>query len=415
MHPFEGPAHAPTRTADGPATVAIASLRAETMRHSLFGMAAGDRFRVVIAGGGVAGLEAALALRDLAGERVQLTLLAPEAEFVHRPQSVGRPLAYLPARRYAIAPLAQEVGATLLADSFSWVDAASAVAHTAGGAALPYDALLLAIGARTLAPFANAITIDDRRMDTLLAGLVRDVEEGHTHSVALIAPGRAGWLLPIYELALMIARRARELGVEAAVTVITPEAAPLENFGPAAGDAVRALAGQLGVTIVTSASAQVPEPGRVILQPSDQSLDVDRVVALPELYGPAVRGLPAGDHGFIAIDHHAAVVGAERVFAAGDVTEYDVKQSWFAAAQADAAAEAIAALAGAELEPAPFDVEIRGVLMTGADPVYLSARLGGTHEVHSHVSSDAGTVPGTKIMARYLGPYLERRDRETQD
>jgi 2-polyprenyl-6-methoxyphenol hydroxylase-like FAD-dependent oxidoreductase len=38
--------------------------------------------RVVIAGGGVAGLEAALVLRDLAGERVSTTLLAPEQEYV---------------------------------------------------------------------------------------------------------------------------------------------------------------------------------------------------------------------------------------------------------------------------------------------------------------------------------------------
>ena len=72
------------------------------------------------------------------------------------------------------------------------------------------------------------------------------------------------------------------------------------------------------------------------------------------------------------------------------------------------------ALAGADVKPTPFDVEIRGVLMTGGDPVYLSAKLSGTHELHSHVSSDAGTMPSTKIAARYLGPYLERRDRETQ-
>ena len=49
------------------------------------------RFSVLIAGGGVAGLEALLALRDLAGDRVDLRLLAPEAEFVYRPMAVGEP------------------------------------------------------------------------------------------------------------------------------------------------------------------------------------------------------------------------------------------------------------------------------------------------------------------------------------
>jgi sulfide:quinone oxidoreductase len=341
-----------------------------------------------------------------------MTLLAPEAEFVHRPETVGEPLAFASARRYALAAFASEVGAVLLADSFSWVDVAGRVAHTAGGAELPYDALLLAIGARLRPPFANAITIDDRRMDELLHGLVQDVEGGYVHSVAFISPNRFGWPLPIYELALMVARRAREMGVTTTVTVVTPEAAPLEIFGPAAGEAVAALAAPLGVTIVTSALAQVPEPGRVVLQPSDTRLEVDRVVAMPELHGPAVRGLPVGDHGFIPIDRHGAVTGVERVFAAGDATEYDIKQGGFSAVQADAAAESIAALAGADLEPRPFDVEIRGVLMSGGDPVYLSARLGGNHELHSHVSSDAGSMPAAKIAARYLGPYLERPDRE---
>ncbi len=38
--------------------------------------------RVLIAGGGVAALEATLALRTLAEERVAITLVAPESDFV---------------------------------------------------------------------------------------------------------------------------------------------------------------------------------------------------------------------------------------------------------------------------------------------------------------------------------------------
>ena len=55
--------------------------------------------RVLIAGGGVAGLEALLALRDLAGDRVELTLLSPETDFIRadgsrravRPRARGPP------------------------------------------------------------------------------------------------------------------------------------------------------------------------------------------------------------------------------------------------------------------------------------------------------------------------------------
>ena len=42
------------------------------------------RRRVLIAGGGVAGLETLLALRALAADRLEVTLLAPELKFVNR-------------------------------------------------------------------------------------------------------------------------------------------------------------------------------------------------------------------------------------------------------------------------------------------------------------------------------------------
>jgi NADH dehydrogenase FAD-containing subunit len=47
--------------------------------------------RVLIAGGGVAGLEAALALRSQAEDRVATTLVADATHFTYRPLSVGEP------------------------------------------------------------------------------------------------------------------------------------------------------------------------------------------------------------------------------------------------------------------------------------------------------------------------------------
>ena len=70
-----------------------------------------DRFRVVVAGGGVAGLEALLALRDLAGERVELTLLSPEAEFVYRPMAVAEPFGRGLADRHSLADIASDLEA----------------------------------------------------------------------------------------------------------------------------------------------------------------------------------------------------------------------------------------------------------------------------------------------------------------
>ena len=63
-----------------------------------------QRFEVLIAGGGVAGLDAALALRDLAAERVAITMLAPEQVFVYRPLRVLEPFAGPEARTSRPAP-----------------------------------------------------------------------------------------------------------------------------------------------------------------------------------------------------------------------------------------------------------------------------------------------------------------------
>ena len=89
-------------------------------------------FNVVIAGGGVAALEAAFALRDLAGEAVRVTIVAPNIDFVYRPMSVGEPFALGAAKRHRLAQIANDIGAELITDSFSWLDAAQRLVHIDG-------------------------------------------------------------------------------------------------------------------------------------------------------------------------------------------------------------------------------------------------------------------------------------------
>ena len=57
-------------------------------RSSSIPKAGATALEVVIAGGGVAALETALALHELAGDQVKLTLLSPTADFVYRPVAV---------------------------------------------------------------------------------------------------------------------------------------------------------------------------------------------------------------------------------------------------------------------------------------------------------------------------------------
>jgi sulfide:quinone oxidoreductase len=368
-------------------------------------------FHVVIAGGGVGALEAGLALRELGGDRFRITMIAPEADFVYRPMTVGEPFAFRPAARYPVSELTAAIDAELVVERLTWLEPEARVAHTASRR-IEYDAIILALGAQALPRHEHAVTIDDRRLDEQLHGLIQDVEGGYVHDLAFVIAPRMGWPLPIYELALLTARRAFDVNARLAITIVTPESAPLAIFGETGSDAVAELLAASAITTITSASCEVPDSRHVVVEPGARRYAVDRVIALPELYGPSMRGLPAGEHGFIPIDPHCRVRGVEHVYAAGDATESPLKYGGMAAQQADTAAEAIAETAGLPVKAAPLHAVIEAVLMTGAQPLQLSARIIGGRGFSSLAPNPSPTEPPVaKIAARYLAPYLEAQDR----
>ncbi len=371
-----------------------------------------EPFDVLVVGGGVAALEAALALRDLGGDRIATTMIAPDPEYVYRPMTVREPFGYAVARRYPLEEIARDIGVELRVDSFKWLEGERCVVHTEAGEELSYDALLLALGARMDDRFEHAVTIDDARLDELLHGLIQDIEGGYVRSLAFIGPGRIGWPLPIYELALMAAARAKGMNIELSITIATPEDAPLAIFGQMASDAVGQLLEDNGISTITSAYCEVHEPGWVAINPGERHLHADRIVAMPELHGPSAPGVPGGSvGGFIPIDVHCKVPGIDRVWAAGDATDFAIKHGGIAAQQADVAAQSIAALAGVAEPPGPFNPVIQGVLLIGGRPRYLSAYLTGGQGSNSQITETPTWSPATKIAAKYLAPYLEEHDR----
>jgi sulfide:quinone oxidoreductase len=363
---------------------------------------------VLIAGGGVAGLETALALQALAGDRTTVTMLAPDDDFVYRPMTVAEPFASPPAQRHDLRSMVQDAGASLVNGELAWVDADSHIAHTSSGKELPYTALVVALGARRTDRYPHATTIDDRRLDDQLHGVVQDIEMGYVKSLAFVIPTRVAWPLPIYELALMVARRASDMGMKLAVTIVTPERTPLAVFGDGASAAIAERLACAGILVETSADAEVPEPGLVIIAPGTRRVTADRVIALPQLTGPSVRGLPVGAHGFLAVDAFCRVPGAAGVYAAGDAADHPIKHGGLAALQADTIAAMIAADVGAPVERRPYRPEIRGLLLTGGDPLYLSARVVGGRGFHSTITDTPTWSPPVKVAAKYLAPYLEQ-------
>jgi sulfide:quinone oxidoreductase len=370
------------------------------------------KLRVIIVGGGVAALETALALADLAPERTDVTVVAPNSEFIYRPMVVREPFAYAGARRYQLAPIVSHVGATLLRGELDWIDPVNKTIHTKAEEPIEYDALVLALGATITKRYPHALTIDDRDLDETLHGLIQDIEGNYIHKLAFVAPGRMAWPLPLYELAMMTAGRAYEMQIELETTLVTPEDSPLAIFGSAASSAVAELLVSAKVDVVSSAYAEIPSSDKVLINPGERHLEVDRVVALPELYGPVLRGIPLAENGFIRVDPYCSVPDVEGIYAAGDATDFPIKMGGIGSQQADVAAQSIAALAGASVTPERFNPVIHGMLMTHEEPRYLTAHITGGHGFSSEITDTPTWSPPSKIVAKYLAPYLEEQDRK---
>jgi len=368
--------------------------------------------RVLVLGGGVAALEAVLALRAHAGMRVEIELVAPAAELRYPPLDVVEPFGLAPPR-LALADALAPLGVRHRRDAADDVDAREHWVHTRAGALLHYEALVLAVGARPLAPFAGALVYGDPRSRAAFAQLLaladRGAAAGRPEQLLFAVPEGVRWPLPLYELAVMTARRlARPGGAPAAqIALATPERAPLELFGGRASGRLLEYLEQLGIAFLPGTRVERIRPGEVHLAPAARTRRADRVITLPVLRGPRIDGLPHDADGFVPIDAHGAVRGVPDVYAAGDATDYPIKQGGLATQQADAIAEAIAARVGAPIAPAPFRPVLRGMLVTSERPQYLEADVGGAGEAHA--AETPLWWPPTKVAGRFLAPFLAER------
>ena len=354
---------------------------------------------VLIAGGGVAGLEALLALRSLAGDRVRLTLVAPDPEFSYRPLAVAEPFAQGRAHRVPLSRFTEDAGASLVLESVVGVDDAAGEVRLGDGSRRSFDALLLSPGGRAVVGVEGATTWWPSGDSDAYGGLLRDLEEGYTKRLAIVVPPGAVWPLPAYELALMTVGEAEAMGqTDVSVTVVTPERAPLSLFGEEASAAVAEELQAAGIELRAGVVGRSAEGGGLVLEPGGEKVDVQRVLAVPRLVGPGLEGVPHDDEGFILAGDDARVQGCERTWAAGDGVESPVKFGGLATHQARRASAAIARLAGVTDAPDPGEPVLHGRLLTGHGTRRLSAR-----------GDSAGAPlwwPAGKISGEYLPRWL---------
>ncbi len=364
----------------------------------------GGRARVIVAGGGVAALETVIALRTLAGERIDIELIAPERAFAWRSLMVAAAFGGSTGASLELSELAEELGVTYTRDAILSVDPRERIVTLAADGHRSYDALVVAVGAVMEEAIPGALTFGTPEGTSRFRKTLQLAEAGEISDLVFAVPAQAGWPLALYELALLTAERLRMSQVCSQITLITPEPAPLAVFGGRASGAVLEELEDRNIHFIAGLLPQEIRWGELHARPGKVRINADVVITLPRLRGPALPGLPADARGFLPIDRHGLVRGLNDVYAAGDVVSFPIKHGGLAAQQADAAAETIAARAGVDLTPAPFRPVLRGMLLTGREPRYLEG------------SGDGGVAstrplwwPPAKVAGRYLGAYLSDR------
>lgn len=367
------------------------------------------RPQVVIVGGGVAALEALLALRSLLGSIPAILLLAPQPELAYAPIAIAAPFSTGRPRRFPLDEIARSQGADWVRDSLVEVDSERHQLLTVLGRRLDYDALLVATGAQRRPWLTNSITVrgagDVDAIRTQLASL----EQNGIDELVFAAPPGESATLPLYELAMLTATSIVDRGLRGVrLTIVTPESSPLALFGAPAGRIIRQLLADRGIRLILGSYPSVLAGRNLCLYPA-QDVRADLAVTLGRCEGTAIRGLPRDAQGFIPIDQHSRVKDADGVYAAGDGTTFPIKQGGIATQQADAAAEAIASSLEVGTTPRPFRPIVRDVLLTGLEPIFLRTDISGGAGENIAVDTEPLWWPPAKIAGRYIGPYLAQQ------
>ena len=306
-------------------------------------------------------------LRELAEERVEIDLLTPNSDFAYRPLEFAALFRDERVQRFDLQRIAADQGADLVCDRLEGVWPDERVV-TPVGRRLPYDSLLIAIGASCAWAYRARSRSAPPGSSRNSPALLDDLETAFAHRLTFAAPAGTGWLLPLYELALMAADRLAEREVECraprgdargrAARGVRTEASQHVD-GLLAGRGIELLTGHRPIRVDTNGLIATPSE-RLDGRPCSRTTRDER-----SSRSAASRRPSPGSSPRTATGRSSAPSG---VYAAGDGTAFPVKQGGLAAQQADAAASAIAAAAGADVEPRAVHAGAARILLTGHEP-----------------------------------------------
>jgi NADH dehydrogenase FAD-containing subunit len=311
--------------------------------------------RVVVLGGGFAGLETAFLLRSQVGDRVDVTLVSDSDEFLFKPNTIYIPFGADPTS--LLIPLGTTTAKRDIAfvpGRVRGIDSDRRDVHLPGRT-LPYDYLVIATGATMrpseipgLAEHSETIWTPAEMLSlrAQLETLERSLRDGAHQTVLFAVPPNNKCAGPLYEIVFMLETWLRRRGLRDRAQLVwtTYEGSYIQAFGPKLHDVVveefaaRGIEGHLGERLASVG----PTTARY-------EHGIERTFDLMVSFPPYVASFrsddfPTDDRGFLKTDSETRrVAGRERVFAPGDAGDFPVKQAFLAFLQADATAETIAA------------------------------------------------------------------------
>ncbi|WP_177154937.1 NAD(P)/FAD-dependent oxidoreductase [Glycomyces harbinensis] len=390
--------------------------------------------RVIIVGGGFAGLETAFTLHSHLGDRVELLLIADEHDFLFKPNSIYLPFGGDEEKlRIPLSRPTSRRGIILLAGSLARVHTRRKQVELADGTLEHYDHLVLATGAAMspkeipgLAEHAQTVWTTERmhELGTSLERLRAEVKAGATRHVLFLVPPGNKCAGPLYEIAFMLETwlRRHHLRDRVCLTFTTFESSFIQAFGPGVDHVVSEEFHDRGINGYTHHTATSVDAGLVHFA-NGTAHTYDLLIAFPP-YVAAVDypTLPTDDRGFLLTESQTRrVQGTDDVYAPGDAGDFPVKQAFLAFLQADAVADDIASCIDPTAVPHPrrFSPTSMCVMEMFDKATFAQVPLEVTGDPSAPVRVDlgarddylVGVSPLWRLGKKALGVYLPQQFR----
>jgi len=322
-------------------------------------MKSNNKPKIVVLGGGFAGLEAALSLRMRMSDQAEIVLVSDTEYFTFKPNTIYIPFGLDPGKlKFGLARPTKRKEIRFVQAHARGIDPISKQVYVDSyeyGYHFSYDYLVVATGAamRTdtvpgLGEFAHTIWTPEEMLN-LRAGfheLAARAKEGQMQEVHFVVPPNNKHSGPLYEMTLMLDTWLRRKKVRDNVNLClsTYEESYVQAFGPRMHDVVSAEFTQRGIVGHTQYEVSRVEHKKATFH-NGERVPFDLLVTFPSHAASTYfSSLPTDERGFLAtVTESRQVLGYPDIYAVGDTADFPLKQAHLALGQASTAAEHLSA------------------------------------------------------------------------